>query len=121
MALVQVGGPGIASECLGDSLAEPIKFSLRGFRRFLRDVTCVDFFHDGYPLISHHKHALCPNSFMLLTRHTSLLKAFLCGHFSRSAETSESCPILCSSWKRCFRASLSFFLLCRKRFQFVTV
>jgi hypothetical protein len=29
MALVQVGGPRIASECLGDSLAEPSKFSLR--------------------------------------------------------------------------------------------
>ena len=67
MALVQVGGPWIASECLGDPLAEPSKFSLRGFRRFLRDVTGVDFFHDGYPRISHHKHALCPNSFMLWT------------------------------------------------------
>src|ERR1700756_2368084 len=28
MALVQVGGTRIASECLGDSLAEPSKFSL---------------------------------------------------------------------------------------------
>src|SRR5215471_9997627 len=74
MALVQVGGPWIASECLGDSLAEPSKFSLRGFRRFLRDVTGVDFFHDGYPRISHHNHALCPNSFM--KRFTELAVGF---------------------------------------------
>src|ERR1700756_1472655 len=93
MALVQVGGPRIASQCLGDSLAEPGKFSLRGFRRFLRDVTGIDFFHDGYQRISHHKHALCPNSFMLWTRHTSLLKAFL-------EETYEQKPARCSSKSR---------------------
>src|SRR5215471_6696745 len=83
MALLQVGRPRIASECLGDSLAEPSKFSLRGFKRFLRDVTGVNFSHDGYPRISHHKHALCPNSFMLWTRRTSFAQGVLVSSFLR--------------------------------------